>query len=113
MALAVSIGEPPPKPIRQSYSPPWIAITPFSTIVSVGSGMVSLNTPAWMPACSSGSRQFRTRPEETMNGSVTTSGRDRPNLARTSAIWRTVPPPTSIMRGEAILAIMVIPPDRS
>ena len=44
MALAVSIGEPPPKPIRQSKSPPARIRTPVSTTVSVGSGTVSLNS---------------------------------------------------------------------
>ena len=43
-----------------------------------------------------------------MNGSVTTSGRDRPNLPSTSAIWRTAPPPTSSMRGAAMLALTAV-----
>ena len=34
--------------------------------MSVGSGIVSLNTAAAMPAVSSGSRQRRSRPDETM-----------------------------------------------
>ena len=42
--MAVSIGEPPPKPIRQSKSPRLSSATPASITVSVGSGTVSLNT---------------------------------------------------------------------
>ena len=42
IALAVSIGEPPPNASRQSW--PAISLTPASITVSVGSGMVSLNT---------------------------------------------------------------------
>src|SRR4051812_33644805 len=43
-----------------------------------------------------------------MNGSLTTSGRDRPNLASTSAIWRTAPPPICSMRGAAMLAFTAV-----
>ena len=43
-----------------------------------------------------------------MNGSVTTSGRDRPNLPSTSAIWPTAPPPTCSMRGAAMLAFTAV-----
>ena len=43
-----------------------------------------------------------------MKGSVTTSGRDRPNFASTSAIWRTAPPPTCNIRGAAMLAFTAV-----
>ena len=81
--------------------------------VSVGSGTVSLKTETARSAAASGSRQLRTWPELTMNGSVTTKGRDRPNLARTSAIWRTAPADTSSRRGEAkfmVIAVILDPP---
>ena len=101
MAFAVSIGG----AAAEADQAVVIALAPArrrrrSMTVSVGSGTVSLNTPGCSPAASSGSRQRRTRPEETMKGSVTTSGRQRPKAASTSAIWATAPPPTRIMRGE-------------
>ena len=37
-----------------------------------------------------------------MKGSVTIKGRDRPNLDSTSATWDTLPPPTSMKRGDTI-----------
>ena len=43
MALAVSMGDPPPKPIRQSYDPDASSAAPASITTSVGSGTVSLN----------------------------------------------------------------------
>ena len=49
-----------------------------------------------------------------MNGSVTTRGRDNPNFASTSAIWRTAPADTSNRRGEAkfmAMAVMAVPPN--
>ena len=61
-----------------------------------------------MPAAASGSRQWFTWRDDTMNGSLTTSGRDRPNLASTSAIWRTAPPPICSMRGAAKLALTAV-----
>jgi hypothetical protein len=85
MALAVSIGLPPPKPTRQSKSPRLSTATPASITVSVGSGTVSLKTSALRPAALSGAKQRSTVPDDTIQGSVTTSGRDRPNWASTSA----------------------------
>src|SRR5277367_268859 len=108
MAFAVSIGEPPPKPIRQSWLPDFRRWAPVSMTVSTGSGTVSLNTAAVMPAASRGSRQRRIRPEETMKGSLTTRGRDRPNFFSTSATCCTAPPATSSMRGAAMLALTVV-----
>ncbi len=95
------MGEPPPKPIRQSKSPLFSSTTPASITVSVGSATVSLKTETASPAVASGSRQWRMWPELTMNGSVTTSGRDKPNFASTSATCRTAPAATSNRRGEA------------
>ena len=66
MALAVSMGDPPPKPIRQSYDPDASSAAPASITTSVGSGTVSLNTAGVSPAASNGSRQRRTRPLLTM-----------------------------------------------
>ncbi len=43
-----------------------------------------------------------------MNGSVTTSGRDRPNLPSTSAICATAPPPTSMKRGAAMVVVFTV-----
>src|SRR5580698_637522 len=76
--------------------------------VSTGSGTVSLNTLAVMPTASNGSRQRRINPEETMNGSLTTRGRDRPNLASTSATCFTPPPATSSRRGAAMVALTLV-----
>ena len=77
-------------------------------MVSTGSGTVSLNTPGLSPAARNGTSTLSIMPEETMNGSVTTNGRARENFFSTSAIWPTVPPPTSIMRGAAMLAIVPV-----
>ena len=52
--------------------------TPASITVSVGSGTVSLNTPAAMPAARSGVSARSTVPEDTIHGSVTTSGFEVP-----------------------------------
>src|SRR3712207_520021 len=104
MALAVSIGLPPPKPSRQSKSPLFRTSTPASTTLSLGSGTVSLKTSWRRPAARSGSRQRSTVPEETIQGSVITSGRDRPNKASTSATPETLPPPIRMIRGETIVA---------
>ena len=49
IAFAVSMGDPPPKPIRQSYSPACSSAAPASITVSVGSGTVSLNTAHGKP----------------------------------------------------------------
>src|ERR1700709_1550911 len=76
--------------------------------VSVGSGTVSLKTDTANPAAESGSRQLPTWPHLTMNGSVTTSGRDSPNFASTSAIWRTAPAATSNRRGEAKFMLIAV-----
>ena len=50
MALAVSIGLPPPKPITASFSNFSKKLIPFKTTVSVGSGTVSSKTLDFKPA---------------------------------------------------------------
>ena len=84
--------------------------TPASITVSVGSGTVSLNTAKESPAARNGASARSTIPEDTMKGSVTTSGRDRPSCASTSASFATDPPPISISRGATNCMTMAGPP---
>jgi len=81
--------------------------TPAATTAVVGSGTVSENTENCTPASASGPVSRSSRPELTMYGSVTISGRDARRWASASAQRATLPRPESRRRGERIMAARV------
>src|SRR5579883_1230597 len=110
IALAVSMGLPPPSATSPSNSSSRMISAPRSTTALVGSGTVSANTRQGAPACSNSAATRSTSPISRITGSLTSSGRRMPRLATSPGSSASAPPPISTWLGRVRRVAALISP---